>query len=1372
MQIRSDGGINGQVLYILQPWPAVQSVGSMKTKSFLNYVNLIKIVVLVCTTCLASSAGQSEELKFDRVINTGSLLCPGPLIQDVDGFLWVGTQGSGLLKYDGYSVKRYNAGPGSIADDNVIELYEDSEGLIWIGTMNGLSTYSKETDTFTTYRDDPSEKDSISSSIFHSTQTIVEDREGYIWVGTSNGLNRFDKKTGRFKRYLHTSDSASLDSSNIYAVYVDNKGFLWVGTDNGLNKSDKDIKTFTRYAHVPDDPNSITKGTVSSIYQDKSGIFWIGTADGLSRYDEMTGLYTRYVHDPGNIKSIPGDYVRGIYEDSLNRLWLSLGSIEGYPLTLFHKDRDTFVSYPSSPKDLSTPSTNSVAQVCGGISDIIWISHLNGALDKHDKLSRKFISFQCDPDDDNTISDTLINTSYEDVSGTIWFAADNGLNRYNRITGTFTRYMCNSKDPKSIPGNFVCGPYEDSQGNFWVLSSDHFISLFDRNTGTVTASYETASTPISVIEDKTDTRNLWIVSWGDGLAQFNKENHETIIISTDPNDPGSIGSRNIAHLYQDSEGIIWVPTMGGGLDKFDPRTGKVLEHYKHDPKDPASIGSNSVSHIFKDSSGTFWVGTYGGGLNKFNEKDGTFERYTEDKGFPTNSVTNILEDYDGNLWLGSKIGYIRFNPKTGASKVYTVDDGLAGNEFQEAAVCKSRDGTFWLATITGASSFHPGSLTNNPHPPHVFLTAVKQGGEDMHLGKAPERVKKIELDWQRNFFEFEFSALNYTKPEKNQYQYMLEGLDNDWYNAGNKRFGRYSGLPGGEYTLRIRGSNNDGLWCKPEQEVALSVVVGAPIWKKAWFYSISSLILIGSIGFLYTQHTRKRKREEEILRKNVENFTKAFMQNSIPMTISTVKEGRYIEVSEAFLEWIGQNRDKVVGNTYTGVGFINSEQRELILKEFAEKGRVENLELQVNIKGKEIGYGLFNATKIQIANEDYLLTIVTDITERKKAEDEKLQLEAQLMQSQKVESIGTLAGGIAHDFNNILSAIIGYTQLAMDDVSKPDKARKELGEVLKASDRAKNLVSQILTFSRKADVNYTPISLPQIIMDSIKMMRSVLPTTIDIRHDLLDHGLVMADPTQIHQVMMNLSTNAAHAMDKTGGVIEIKLQRVDADSSMLSRLQLPRRSYLWLSVSDTGHGMTPEVMSRIFDPYYTTKEVGRGTGLGLAVVHGIVQSHGGSITCTSSPGQGTVFDIYLPEILSEKTGGMRLEESPLPTGSERILFVDDEPALVNMAQKMLSRLGYTVVTRSSSLEALELFQEEPYKYDLVITDMTMPVMTGDILAQKIMEIRNDIPVILCSGYSEHITEVKAKKIGIREFVMKPFGKKGLAETIRKVLDGR
>jgi len=429
--------------------------------------------------------------------------------------------------------------------------------------------------------------------------------------------------------------------------------------------------------------------------------------------------------------------------------------------------------------------------------------------------------------------------------------------------------------------------------------------------------------------------------------------------------------------------------------------------------------------------------------------------------------------------------------------------------------------------------------------------------------------------------------------------------------------------------------------------------------------------------------------------------------------------------------------------------------------------RRESMELQV-------GHRCFEIVADPILNDDNSLQgivhIITDITERKIAEEEKKKLEVQLTQAQKMESIGTLAGGIAHDFNNILSAIIGYSELARMDLPESGQAAKNLDQVLTAAGRARSLVSQILTFSRKKETSYLPLELPLLINESLKMLRSVIPATIDIRQDLVPSAIIMSDPTQIQQMMMNLCVNASHAMDEKGGALTVSLQRVVIDATAAMELDALPGPYLKLAVSDTGCGMAPDVRERIFEPYFTTKETGRGTGLGLSVVHGIVKSHKGAIVCRSRIGEGTTFEIYLPEIVREKVAVESREQEPLPMGTEKILVVDDEKTLTDMIEHMLQILGYHVVTRSSSPDALELFRRNPDRFDLIISDMTMPEMNGDKLARKILDIRRNIPIILCTGYNEHISEEKAKEMGIRDLIMKPFAMEELARTIRRVLD--
>jgi signal transduction histidine kinase/ActR/RegA family two-component response regulator len=381
--------------------------------------------------------------------------------------------------------------------------------------------------------------------------------------------------------------------------------------------------------------------------------------------------------------------------------------------------------------------------------------------------------------------------------------------------------------------------------------------------------------------------------------------------------------------------------------------------------------------------------------------------------------------------------------------------------------------------------------------------------------------------------------------------------------------------------------------------------------------------------------------------------------------------------------------------------------------------------------------------------------------------------EKQLQQVMKLQAIGTLAGGIAHDFNNILFPIVGYTELTMDDIPEDSQARQNLEEILKAANRAKELVQQILTFSRQSCQERKPLKVQYLIKEAFKLLRATIPSSIEIDFDIDNSsGPIKGDPTQIHQIIMNLCTNAYHAMQETGGKLEVKLKEIEVSyQQSMERVGMKVGKHLELTVKDSGHGMDPQVMERIFEPYYTTKEQGKGTGLGLSVIHGIVKNHGGDITVTSQPGKGSIFKVFLPVIDEYEEEIVTSEPLTEMNGSERILLVDDEEQIIDIEQQILERLGYKVTPKTDSEEALEEFAARPDRFDLVITDMTMPKMTGDQLAKRMMDIKPQIPVILCTGFNEAITEEKALAMGIDKFVMKPIIKDDLASTIRTVLDG-
>ncbi len=381
-------------------------------------------------------------------------------------------------------------------------------------------------------------------------------------------------------------------------------------------------------------------------------------------------------------------------------------------------------------------------------------------------------------------------------------------------------------------------------------------------------------------------------------------------------------------------------------------------------------------------------------------------------------------------------------------------------------------------------------------------------------------------------------------------------------------------------------------------------------------------------------------------------------------------------------------------------------------------------------------------------------------------------LQRQLRQAQKMEAIGTLAGGIAHDFNNILTIISGFAELAYHAQSAGSQAQSDLQQVLRASGRAGELVKQILTVSRKGDQEKIPVSVTPVVKETVKFLRASLPSTIDISHRIDPAlGKILADPTQVQQVLMNLGTNAGHAMKEKGGQLDIRLdtvQLVEADLPL--EPEMSAGPYLRLTVSDTGHGIPAEILDRIFEPYFTTKKTGEGTGLGLAVVHGIVKSHGGTIRVHSQVGQGSSFEAFFPFTEGADQPDAPVE-SDLPTGRESILFVDDEEAVAHLGKRLLEGLGYRVTTKTDSLEALEVFRSDPDQFDLVITDMTMPKATGRDLAMQIMRIRPNIPVVLCTGYSDQINEGQARALGIKEMMMKPLSRTRVAHLVRDVLDG-
>jgi PAS domain S-box-containing protein len=532
--------------------------------------------------------------------------------------------------------------------------------------------------------------------------------------------------------------------------------------------------------------------------------------------------------------------------------------------------------------------------------------------------------------------------------------------------------------------------------------------------------------------------------------------------------------------------------------------------------------------------------------------------------------------------------------------------------------------------------------------------------------------------------------------------------------------------------------------------------------------SFSLLALDGQNRLLsIVQDITARKRAEDTLRESEERY-RLLVENSHDLIAEVDARGTILFASSNHEAITGYTPAELMGTSF----FAHLPPEELPTLQAKFAGDCQKCQYRYHVRPG--AWHWFESSRRNFrttAGEERVVIVTRDITETRRAEEARKNLEGQLHQAQKMEAIGTLAGGIAHDFNNILTGILGNVQLAEFDLASEHPARAYLSDALKACNRARDLVAQILTFSRRREQQRVVTRLGPVIKEALRLLRASLPATIDIRLDIDDDSPpVLCDPTQMHQVLMNLGANAAYAMREAGGVLAVSLRAVEVESAMIAQHpQLRTGRTVCLSVRDSGCGMDAATRERIFEPFFTTKAPGEGTGLGLAVVHGIVLNHEGVIGVDSQPGAGTVFHLYFPVIATAESKSTA-EPGLLPRGrGERILLVDDEPAVVLIGGRMLARLGYRPLAFTSSTEALAAYRADPAGIDLVLTDSTMPDITGVELARQVYALRPGLPLVITSGHLRTDDVDQARQFGVHCFVEKPFSLSTLAETLHQAL---
>ncbi|MFN0158352.1 MAG: two-component regulator propeller domain-containing protein [Bacteroidota bacterium] len=748
------------------------------------------------------------------------------IFQDRQGFMWFGTQ-DGLNRFDGYTFTTFKNSPAdstSINDNFIYSILEDGNGDLWITTLNRpemLNKFNRATESFS-HR--PADSVDLSDARVSSVITQYRDGAGVEWIGSvGGGVTRLDTKSNQKTLFKHDpSKPGSLSSNRVYSVYGDRSGTVWVGTLEGLDRYDPVNNTFIHYRHNSKDPYSLSDNWVWPIYEDRSGTLWIGTVrGGLNKFDRNSGRFMRYKHNKSNPQSIGDDYVLSIYQDRSGLLWVGTNN---NGLSYFHPELAPFEHFAKDPADPRSLIDNNVTSIYVDRSGTPWIG-TQGGLDRFDPATGSFTHYTHSPSNPKSLAEDVVLSMVDDRSGTLWFGTQSsGLDRFDPRTGSFTHFKSSPGDPQSLSDNRIYGLCEDGNGHLWIGTYGSGINRFDPGTGVFTRFVHNDSLPNSL-----SSNAAWTV-------------------------------------LEDRSGVIWVGTYGGGLNRFDGTTG-TFTVYMNREGDSTSLGDDNVLSLYDDKAGTLWVGT-AGGLNKFDRSTNTFRRYRVKDGLPNDNIYGILEDGRGHLWMSTNKGIARFDPRTERFRNYDVSDGLQGDEFnQNASGMNPATGEMYFGGPNGVTMFHPDSVRDNVFIPPVVFSAFRRYNTDDEEGRPIEETgiaarRQVHLTYKDNIATFDFATLSFLNAGKNQYAYKLEGFSESWIQLGNERRATFTNLDAGEYVLRVKGSNSDGVW--NDAGASLDILVTPPWWKTTWAYSGYGIIFLGVLFGLRRVEINRREQKAQI----------------------------------------------------------------------------------------------------------------------------------------------------------------------------------------------------------------------------------------------------------------------------------------------------------------------------------------------------------------------------------------------------------------------------------------------------------------------------------------------------------------------------
>jgi PAS domain S-box-containing protein len=1227
------------------------------------------------------------------------------LAQTRDGYLWLGTQ-SGLVRFDGMRFTTWgrNTTP-ALPRPYIWALAPDRDGSLWIGTEEGGLVHFAG-GRFTAYTPAQGLPESWVAS-------LRQDRAGTLWIGTlGGGLARL-----RAGRVTALGTGPGRPGKNVMAIQEDPGGTVWIGSEAGLHRVSGD----TTIA-VPLPPGS---GGVKAIAPARGGGLWLATGAGLQRYEG--GRVTRtYAAADG----LPAGTVTSLWEDGTGSLWIAgsagLARLAGARIT------------PLPPEQLPRVGLEVMLADAEGN---LWLGTSGAGVARlRESEIVPFGSREGLPSD-------AVYPVMQTRGGSLWVGtADAGL----AVVGEGGRVRRIDKASGALPSDFVFSLAQDSAGAVWVGTMNGLVRMEGERLTRFGKAEGLLALQVRAIAPTGDG-TLWIGT-GKGLQRLLPAPAATFTRAQ------GLLDDFVATLYLDRDGSLWIGSRQGVTHLDRGR----FTRYSRAQGLPDAV----VSALHRTRDGTLWAAT-GAGLARL--RGGRFQTFGADDGLCDEELNSLLEDRRGRLWLSSNRGIFalapgevdayarRALPRLPCS-LYGRAEGMPSRETNggvNPAGWATREGSLVFPTIGGLAAFDPERLRMRLPAPPVAIEEVLADGRPVVDGQVRAGTHQLEVH---------FTALSFRASEKIRFRYRLEGLDDEWVDAGTRRTAYYSPLPPGRYTLRVSARHPDGGWS--EGGPALELRVRHRFHETLWF-RLGAAALVPLVAFAaYRRRIERLVSRQRALMRLVDERTLAearfrdLFDNAADAVFTTDAAGRVTALNR---------RAQQI------TGYDAGQARDLPLRTLLPDGEAGTRAAQAWMAGAAAGLPTELVARdgarvpvevsTRIVEEDGVTVgtqaIVRDVRDRN-------ELEQQLRQAQKMEAVGQLAGGVAHDFNNLLTVIRGGSELVLHELPAGSEVRDDVEMVINAANRATALTRQLLAFSRKEVVQPRPLDLHRVVQNLVPMLRRMIGEHIAIAAQAApEPAWIVADPGQVEQVLVNLAVNARDAMP-AGGTLTIRTGTVQAAGPPGA----PPLRHVRLSVTDTGQGMDEATQARIFEPFFTTKPAGLGTGLGLSTVYGIVQQAGGTLRCISSPGAGTTFQIQFPFAAPgaaadghDPAGG----EDARP-GSETILLVEDDAALRKLAVRILEKAGYAVLAASEGAAALQAAAAHKGFIDLLVTDMVMPGMSGRALADALKARRPRMRVLLMSGYSDDERLRPDTLAGETRFLQKPFTVEGLAAAVREVLD--